>query len=248
MSVITAYKCDTTGKLFEDKAKYQKHIRKVACERRNQRKIDAAHKSDLQWWHDNFWNRVKSMAQLQAAILHYKDVFAARGVKNYYSGIRDKLKPTPIIKFKKFQVHYSEHVSNSHHSPHDGIQNFDTRADYNKGKPTGYPGWDGNFEYTVQSYKGQTHSYPGSGEMWEGTRIHTGSGGGGNGTPEQEKLFQQNFGFDLRLFASDWPLMAAEYEKANMMKILVNDRRSLDQIVNEWHPAESFTTVEMELA
>jgi hypothetical protein len=42
--------------------------------------------------------------------------------------------------------------------------------------------------------------------------------------------------------------MAAEYEKANMMKILVNDRRSIDQIVNEWHPAESFTTVEKELA
>ena len=71
MSVITAYKCDSTGKLFEDKAKYQKHIRKIAYERRVQRKIDAAHKADIQWWHDNFYNRVKSMAQLQAAILHH---------------------------------------------------------------------------------------------------------------------------------------------------------------------------------
>jgi hypothetical protein len=245
MSVITAYKCDSTGKLFEDKAKYQKHIRKIAYERRVQRKIDAAHKADIQWWHDNFYNRVKSMAQLQAAILHHSDVFAARGVKNYYSGIRDKLKPTPIIMFRKFDIRYSELVSNTHRCPIGGVTNWGGRE---KGAPRGYPGWLGDFAYTVQSYKGQTRSYPGGDHMWEGTRIHTGSGGGGGGTFAEEKLFQQGFGYDLQLFASDWPLMAAEYEKAKMMKILVNDRRSLDQIVNEWHPAESFTTVEMELA
>lgn len=32
MSAIKAYKCDTTGKLFEDKVKYTKHIREVAAE------------------------------------------------------------------------------------------------------------------------------------------------------------------------------------------------------------------------
>jgi hypothetical protein len=244
MSVITAYKCDTTGKLFEDKAKYQKHIRKVAHERRNQRKIDAAHKTEMQWWHDNFYNRVKSLAQLQAAILHHSDVFAARGVKNYYSGIRDKLKPAPIIKFKEFGIRYSELVSNTLRCPHDGVTNWDGRV---KDAPREYPGWHGHFEYTVQSYKGQAHSYPGGSAMWEGTRIHTGTGGGGSNF-EEKALFQQSFGYSLSLFASDWPLMAAEYEKAKMMKILVNDRRSLDQIVNEWHPAESFTTVEKELA
>jgi hypothetical protein len=242
MSVITAYKCDTTGKLFEDKAKYQKHIRKVAHERRVQRKIDAAHKTEMQWWHDNFYNRVKSLAQLQAAILHHSDVFAARGVKNYYSGIRDKLKPTPIIKFKEFGVRYSELVSNTHRCPIGGVTNWGGRE---KDAPRGYPGWHGHFEYTVQSYKGQTHSYPGGSDMWECTRIHTGTGGGGSNF-EEKALFQQSFGYSVELFASDWPIMAAEYEKAKVMRILVDDRRSIDQIVNEWHPAESFTTVEME--
>jgi hypothetical protein len=249
MSVITAYKCDTTGKLFEDKAKYQKHIRKIAYERRVQRKIDAAHKADLQWWHDNFWNRVKSLAQLQAAILHHKDVFAARGVKNYFSGIRDKLKPTPIIKFKTFQIRYRDSVSNSHNCPHDGVTNFSQSYNRQQGKniPEGYPGWQGRFDYTVQSHDKQLHSYPGRSEMWIKTRIHTGTGGGGGANPEEEKLFLQNFGYDVKLFASDWPAMAEEYEKANVFKILVNDQRSLDQIVNEWHPAESFTPVsEME--
>jgi hypothetical protein len=177
--------------------------------------------------------------------LHHSDVFAARGVKNYYSGIRDKLKPAPIIKFKEFGMRYSELVSNSHHCPHDGVINWSGRE---KDAPCGYPGWQGRFLYTVQSHKGQTHSYPGGSDMWGGTRIHTGTGGGRGGNPEEKALFQQSFGYSVELFASDWPLMAAEYEKAKVMKILVDDRRSLDQIVNEWHPAESFTTVEVELA
>ncbi len=240
MSVITAYKCDATGKLFEDKAKYQKHIRKIAYERRVQRKIDAAHKADLQWWHDNFWDRVKSLAQLQAAILYHKDVFAARGVKNYHSG--SKLKPTPIIKFKTFQFHYRDSVSNSHSRPHDGVINFSQSYNRQQGKnlPEGYPGWQGSIGYTVQSHDKQLHSYPGSSEMWQGTRIHTGTGGGGGGTPEQVKMFQQNFGYDVKLFASDWPAMAEEYEKAKTFKILSNDSRGLEQLVNEWHPAESY--------
>jgi hypothetical protein len=234
MSVVTAYKCDATGKLFEDKAKYQKYIRKVATERRQERKIEVAHKADIQWWHDNFWNRVKSLAQLQAAILHHKDVFADRGVKNYHS--RYKLKPTPIIKFKNFDLRYRDSVSNTHSCPHDGVTNWCGRV---KGAPRGYPGWDGNFEYIVQTHKDQTHSYPGSSDMWEGTRIYTGTGGGGGCTPEQEKLFQ-HFGYSLNLFASDWPAMAAEYEKAKTYAILKEDTRSLNQIVNDWHPAASF--------
>jgi hypothetical protein len=241
MSIITAYKCDTTGKLFEGKAKYQKHLRKIACERRVQRKIDAACKSDLQWWHDNFWNRVGSLPQLQAAILYHKDVFAARGVKNYNRNRsdKDKLNPTPIVRFDIFNLTYSDQVSNSHCSPHDGVKNHDPHADHNKGKPNGYLGWRGSFRYLVQSCKGQEGYYPGSSDMWCGTRIHTGSGGGG--TSEQRAAFQQSFGYSLTLFASDWPAMAAEYEKANMFKILSGDVKSLDTIVNEWNPVDNLT-------
>lgn len=235
MSVITAYKCDTTGKLFEDKAKYQKHIRSIANERRIQRKIEADHKSEIQWWHDNFWNKVKSLAQLQAAILHHSDVFAAQGVKNYGDGGK-KLKPTPILTITKFSIWYSDKVSNSHNCPHDGVTNWASRDD----APRGYPGWKGRLEYVVQSHKNQLWMYPGGGDMWEDTRIHTGSGGGGGGTPEQEKVFQQSFGYGMELFASDWPAMAAEYEKARNFNILKDEDRSLDQIVNEWYPESSY--------
>jgi hypothetical protein len=238
MSVITAYKCDTTGKLFEEKATYQKHIRKVAAERRTQRKIDAARKTEKQWWMDNFWNRVKSLEQLKVAILHHRDVFAANGVKNYRGN--PKLLPTPIIEFTTLNLRYKDSVSNSHNCPHDGVTNWGHRADRESNdRPCGYPGWSGRFYYDVQSHKKQLHSYPGSSGMWKNTRIHTGSGGGG-GHKDQEKNFKQSFGYDLYLFFSDWPAMANEYEKAKTYTILKGDTRSLDQIVNNWHPADSF--------
>ena len=41
MSVITVWKCDEDGKLFEDKKKYQNHLRKLARVRRERRR-DAA--------------------------------------------------------------------------------------------------------------------------------------------------------------------------------------------------------------
>ena len=237
MSVITAYKCDTTGKLFEDKDKYKKHIRKIATARRNQLKIDQAHKVEVQWWHDNFWNHVKSLDQLKAAILYHRDVFAARGVKNYWSD--KKLKPTPIVEFTTFRLGYSDCVSNTHDCPHNGVTNWGCKETLNDGTPAprGYPGWTGRFDYIVQSHKGQLFSYPGSSDMWEGTRIHSGTGGGG-GHHDQKTNFLQSFGFDFRLFADDWPAMKDAYEKAVTWAALKGDRRNIDEIVNELYPAK----------
>ena len=241
MSVVTAYKCDATGKLFEDKTKYIKHIRKVAAERRAQRKLDAALKTEQQWWHDNFWNRVKSLDQLKAAILQHCDVFAARGVKEYFCGGRRKLKPTPLVEFNEFSLKFNDLVSNSHSCPVDGVTNWAGKTLLKDGSPAprGYSGWQGRIDYIVQSHKGQTSDYPGGSDMWVGSRIHTGSGGGG-GHRDRDTKFLQSFGYDTKLFASDWPAMANEYEKARLWKQLNNDSRPLDMMVNAWNPAEDY--------
>lgn len=243
MSVITAYKCDTTGRLFEDKAKYTKHIRKIAADRRAERKIEQAHRTDQQWWADNFWNRVRSIDQLEAAILHHSDVFAARGVKDYFNSGRSKLKPTPVIKFTTFHLKYSSHVSNSHNCPHNGVTCWSSH-EAKDGRPTGYPGWHGRFDYVVQSHKGQTGCYPGSSDMWKSTRIHSGSGGGG-GYRDQEKNFLQSFGFSFSLFAADWPAMAEAYDKARVWAELQGKPNyNLDQLVNEMNPASAYFEVD----
>lgn len=236
MSIIQAYKCDTTGKLFEDKAKYVKHIRKIAAQRSWEKRIERANRTEQQWWEDNFWNKVRSLDQLKAAILHHRDVFAARGVKEYSCGRSSKLKPTPLVEFTTFRLAYSPRVSNSHSCPHNGVTNWGGK----EGRPTHYAGWTGRFDYIVQSHKGQLSSYPGSSEMWKGTRMHSGTGGGG-GYRDQDKNFLQSFGFDFRLFAADWPAMALEYQRAHVMMALKGiEQYDIDTVVNQMNPAEEY--------
>lgn len=230
MSVITAYKCDHTGKLFEDKAKYQKHIRKVAAQRRRIKQIEKNIQLEAEWWADNFWNKVRSLEQLQAAILHHRDVFAANGLAECWPRYK-RLKATPIIEFTQFSLRWSDRVSNSHSCPHNGVTNWGGR---DKTAPLNYPGWSGRFDYVVQSYKSQEGFYPGSSDMWKKSRIHTGTGGGGG---FNQKTFRQSFGFGIELFAADWPAMAEAYEKAKAWCVMTNSTRPLDVVVNELHPA-----------
>lgn len=254
MSVITAYKCDATGKLFEDKKKYQTHIRKIAAERRRQRKIDEAAKSDQMWWADNFWNKVQSIAQLRRAIIVHADVFAARGVKNSWYGPKFKLQPTPVVDITVLKLPHSDLVSNSHAAPHNGVTNWGGKKLLNNGEPapTGYPGWRGRIDYIVQTYKGQTGCYPGSGDMWKGTRIHTGTGGGGHTRVDNNRILQ-SFGFDICLYEADWPALAAAYAEANLERdkalqwyLLKNNGSSwgfdfdCDAWVNQKYPADGY--------
>lgn len=232
MSIITAYKCDETGKLFDDRTKYIRHLKKVAKDRLLVKKIERNHRSDQQWWHDNFWNRVRSLAQLRLAILHHRDVFAINGVKNYLTS--KTLKPTPIIDFQVFSLSWSSQVSNSHDCPHDGVINFWRR---DESLPISYPGWTGRIEYTVQSFPDQLGCYPGSSDMWKNTRIHSGTGGGG-GHEDQRKNNCQSFGYDFYLFASDWPAMTDAYNKTITWASLSD--RNIDDMVNEFYPAEDY--------
>ena len=191
------------------------------------------------WWADNFWNRVKSSEQLKFAILHHRDVFAQNGVKNY-SASQKNLKPTPVVSFEVFNLKWSDNVSNSHYAPVSGVTNFSQKDNL----PKNYSGWIGRFDYVVQSNKNQLSSYPGSSEMWRNTRIHSGTGGGG-GHKNQEENFLQSFGYGFRLFASDWPAMAREYEKARVFHILKGtiDEVNLDDYVNRSNPAEKYLEV-----
>jgi hypothetical protein len=80
--------------------------------------------------------------------------------------------------------------------------------------------------------------------MWRGTRIHSGTGGGG-GDKDQKTNFLQSFGYDFRLFASDWPAMAREYEKARVFLTLNGtiDNVDIDTYVNRMNPAENYLEV-----
>lgn len=234
---IVAWKCEETGKIFEEHDAYTKHVRKIAAARRKQLKAEKAVHDKIKFMEDNFWNRVRSLDQLKAAILQHCDVLALNGVENYWSSFRrQKLNPTPLTEFETFRLHWNENVSNSHSCPHNGVTNFGLKNNL----PTGYPGWKGRFDYRVRTDSNQLHSYPGSSDMWRGTRIHTGTGGGG-GHRIKNGVYEQGFGYDVRLFANDWPAMAAEYERAQVWLILKDDTTTnIDQLVNSWNPAETY--------
>ena len=98
--------------------------------------------------------------------------------------------------FTKFDisVKYSSHVTNSHSCPKGGVQNWCAK---DPSKPTGYPGWSGRISGVLVRSKKNMSSYPYS-NICKLLDLHTGTGGGGNA----------EWGYDLKIFADDWPVMA----------------------------------------
>jgi len=68
MSVITVWKSDADGKLFEDKTKYQKHLRKLGRERLTRRKLEIVEaEKDVVW--AELYNREQSIEQWRDMII-----------------------------------------------------------------------------------------------------------------------------------------------------------------------------------
>ena len=237
MTKITAYKCPDTGKLFEHIKDYRSHRKKVLAKLAREREIKNAAELDQKWWEKNFWHGVKSLAQLKAAIMLHRDVLALRGLK--FDRSLPHVKPTPIVEITEFSLTYNDHISNTHSCPHNGVNNL---GRYNT-RPLGYSGWHGRIDYRVQSCAKQSYCYPGGGDMWKGTRIHTGTGGGGG---FKEPTQTQSFGYDITLWAADWPVMHEEFIKMFTKLILQNengfcpDSWLVNDELNKEYPAEEY--------
>lgn len=208
MSIITCYKSDADGKLFEDKKKYQAHLRKLASARRSEKKVE-----QMEAERDAFLDlmgQVKSVDELNQFIKDNWRWFWANGAQHdFYKWSSNKGKPAEFHEYHEITIsdlYFKEDLSNSHSSPRKGVQNFDTRADYNKGKPTGYPGWSGRINIKVKppmsKHKKDPYMHDGWGSSYfENTTICTGSGGGGGG-----KDFK-SYSYDIKIWAADFPVM-----------------------------------------
>lgn len=136
---------------------------------------------------------------------------------------RRKRLPPEYIKVVGFawEVRYGD-VSNSHSCPIDGVENWGNRY---AGEPTSYKGWNGRVWIR---YSTDVNSF-GSDPM-RSTLTYTGTGGiGGYSGPWEtinsvvyharmkdlgiEYPTPVCYSWDYRFFASDWPLIAEEYEK-----------------------------------
>ena len=211
MSQVLVWKSDADGKLFEDKAKYQKHLRKLAALRREKKKVEQG-KIDREAFLIRMGNEVTGVDSLMQFIKDNWSWFFHNGVAHDWGSTE---KAHEFHEYHDVFINlygWSDHVSNSHSCPRGGVQNWAARdAD----KPTGYPGWTGRIIIKVKpgtyKYKGKSYMRDGFGNgYFADTPIKTGSGGGGEGDGCKE------YAYDLKLFASDFPTWSENIMKAKV--------------------------------
>jgi hypothetical protein len=237
MPRVQVWKCSTTGKLFEDKKKYVKHLKKIARIRIEDRKFTRVERQAELWWR-NFQDQEFEVTDLPRLVIENQQYFWQDAKKSEpwswseLGKIKKKVEcPVPeILEFTMFSVNWNDDVSNSHHCPRNGVKNFcgGTKLPDGSPAPQGYPGWQGRAEWIVRWPREWDGWYPGS-DLFKGRRsgIHSGTGGGGYMKFDQRhRCHVQSFGYDIKIFASDWPGMARVHERKLIWKILTDRRQT----------------------
>ena len=229
---ITVWKCDHTGKLFEDHSKYKAHLRKLARERQQRRKLEVVVSEADAWWAEAY-QREMSIEDFKNFIIENQSRFwqeAARSEGYKWTQVgkthRAVVCPVPkLLEFTKFDLRWSDSVSNTHSCPHNGAMNW---ASEDASLPTGYPGWRGAVEWIVEFPEEWRSVYLG-GDLFQGrrARCHTGTGGGGStGYSKKHGCYTQRYGYEFRVYAADWPGMARGESKRQFVEVLEGRRNS----------------------
>ena len=234
MSIITAYKSDADGKIFEDKSKYTAHLRRLARHRNARRKLQIAEEVKAAVWAE-LYEREQSLDDWMQMVIDNQHLFwaeAAAGDPYDWKNVGKKLGrgknagnvPIPKVLKITHSMRWSDSVSNSHSCPHNGVTNWSGRVE---GAPRGYPGWTGRVDWIVEWPKEFDSIHLGSDLFSRGTfcsgrqRAHTGTGGGGGGHFNKEfNTWCQRPGYSFSIFASDWPGLARYREKQQMWQQL----------------------------
>ena len=244
MTQILVWKCDQTGKLFEDQTKYKNHLRKLARERATKRKLTVMEAVADQKWNE-LYECEQTIEQWRDMVIANQNMFWAEGAKhNDYDwkcvGKTHKgvVCPVPeLLEFERFDVRWNPKVSNSHSCPHNGVRCWSSR-EAEDGRPTSYPGWSGRVDWIVKFPKEWDGHYLG-GDLFSGgtfrtarQRAHTGTGGGGGMRwSEKHKCHVQSFGYEFRMYAADWPGMARAEGMKQFNEVLKGQRNSVDYVL-----------------
>ena len=233
--IITAYKSVADGKIFEDKSKYQAHLRKLARHRLAQKKLQMDRQAKDAVWAE-LYEREQSLDDWCQMVIDNQHLFwaeAAKGDPYDWERVGKKVGrsknaievPMPIVLEIKHSLQWNDSVSNSYLCPHNGVTCWSSH-EAKDGRPRGYPGWTGHIEWLVKWPKELDGLYLGSDLFSRGTfrtgrqRAHTGSGGGGMRFSEKHGCHVQTFGYDFRIFAADWPGLTRYREKRIMWNTL----------------------------
>lgn len=194
MSIIQAYKSDEDGKVFEFKADYTKHLRKLGAKRREAKRIEQCNNNREAFFDE--MGQVASFNELEQFIKDNWDFFRTNG--NILFKERRKKSDDNLISLTLKINTFHQSFSNSHSSPRKGKNNWGRKVDDG---PTGYPGWRARISFSV------TYSSNFGSSYFDRTPICTGTGGGGD----------DNLSYDLTLWASDFPVIWEKHCRDNWM-------------------------------
>lgn len=218
MAKITMWECPHTRSLFADEGDYLRHM---ARNRYAQKKQKAWEKlMDLQKIEINKSCYVNNAQELCEHVFNNQKAFIIQGLINEQYSLSEHSSlvralehgykiDVPHMHTINMSANYRDQVSNTHYCPRDGETNFCS----NRGKPQGYPGWQGKIEtifdedaeIVIHTSGASVKRIPppsmsrmastfGNASALSG--INTGSGSGG-----------RHCRYELYLFADDFPNM-----------------------------------------
>jgi hypothetical protein len=214
-----AYICPWTNDLFSTKRGYVSHLKRLREDRMHRRAKQIRFQRKL----EDMWNQPDFDAIIKWIHLH-PEVFWENAKRRGWGSDSpkwDKIRDSFTITIQHLSLSYSDRISNSHNCPHNGVTNWggDKKLKDGTPAPKGYPGFSGRI-----TFKTSHEPFSFASNILEGTRIHTGSGGGGG---------DNVYSYDVKFFLDDWPGIAnrirAEKEQ--------HEREGLfDMIKNEYNP------------
>jgi len=232
MSKISVWKCDISGKLFEDQVKYSNHLRKLARHRLAQRKLTVVESEADIWWAAAYEQEM-TVDEFKQFVIDNQIRFWAEGAKanrHAWDRVGKNGMPMPeLLNFNEFSLRWNDNVSNSHSAPYNGVRCWSSH-EARDGRPRSYPGWYGRVSWNVKWPNAARGSYLGS-DLFKGhrVRVHTGSGGGGSMIQsDKHGCSIQQFGYDFSMFAADWPGMAREVGMNQFTEVLQGTREIAD--------------------
>lgn len=214
MPQVSAWKCPRSNKLFLTKKKYLAYLKKTARkeldERIYRKKINGI-KSQFAEMRET----CSTATEIEEWIKAHADLFwywaYEREVGRFGCDYIKKPKTPPVFSSISIRGTFQERCSNTHSCPLNGVTNWECEDD----KPSGYPGFYGRITFCIEP------DSPGfGGDIFKGTGINTGSGGGRN----------KSLSYDVTLFLDDWPALANRVTKERNAKLAreIKESRKID--------------------
>lgn len=202
MPQITAWECPKTKKLFKHKKQYKKHLKTIARESLNAKNRQKIIDSRLNVF-KTMRETCKNAAEIEQFVKDHVEVFWAHGLQQSAFDNNKKVPERLVCHEFRIVATHKDMVSNSHHCPmNSGVTNWGGEK---KDAPRGYPGFHGRVYFKF------SHDFPSfCSDMWEGTGLETGTGGGG----------LKGGSYEIFIFDSDWPALNDLIEEAKKERMI----------------------------